>query len=594
MATNTTTFTNTPTATATFTPTPLPSPFPEYDLTINQSATPDSVFFNQPLTYTLTVTNSPAALGGGACPNVRFGWPILGPYSFSSASGTNGYVATTDGNGITFTGGCVSSQGGVVRTATLTVVVVPSTTFLTRITSLGENVIVDPENNWAENDETNNTAATIHTLVNPNGTPLDTRTPTFTPTATATNTATFTPTATATPTIPASTVQFSSTTYFEDESQAAMITLNRTGDLSGTATVNFSTSNGLAIGGTVCSSSGGDGPDYLSVAQPVIFGPNETSKSVNVVLCGDGIAGERDETLNLLLTGANAGSPDTSFLAINDTATQFVNPANIAINSGGAADLYPSTINVANYPVPFVSSMRVTIYDYAVATPVDVSFLLVSPGGQKFVLLANAGGLTPGGPATLTFEDTAGQIVPFNGPLTTRDFEPTSYGMVANFPAPAPLGPYNLPGSTIGGTGPQMMGGNPTSTFGTTGTIGTWSLYVREQAPPPLIHTVVGNVSGWGLEFFRPTAQGSISGRVLTANGIGVRNAKIVITGNSLAERRVVSTGSFGYYSFDGLATGETYVVTVNSRRYTFPTPSHVISLLDSVAEADFIAEPIE
>jgi hypothetical protein len=44
----------------------------------------------------------------------------------------------------------------------------------------------------------------------------------------------------------------------------------------------------------------------------------------------------------------------------------------------------------------------------------------------------------------------------------------------------------------------------------------------------------------------------------------------------------------------DGLRTGETYVVTVNSQRFTFSAPSRVISLIDNVADADFVAEPSE
>ena len=205
--------------------------------------------------------------------------------------------------------------------------------------------------------------------------------------------------------------------------------------------------------------------------------------------------------------------------------------------------------------------------------------------------MANAGGLNPSGPATLNFTDTAGQVVPDNGPLTTGDFEPTSWGPVGPFPLPAPQGPYNFPGSTVGGTGTQTLGGN----FIGTGANGVWRLYLTDagtEIPSGNLGTVAG---GWGLEFLGSTAaQASISGRVTTADGRGIRNANVVITGNSLAEPRVVTTGSFGYFTFDGIATGETYVVTVNSQRYTFTTPSRVISLVDNVVDADFIADPQE
>jgi len=67
-----------------------------------------------------------------------------------------------------------------------------------------------------------------------------------------------------------------------------------------------------------------------------------------------------------------------------------------------------------------------------------------------------------------------------------------------------------------------------------------------------------------------------------------------VVSGNSLPGSRVAQTGTFGYYKIDGLQAGETYVVTVNSKRFTFQVPSRVITLVDNVADANFIADPDE
>jgi hypothetical protein len=108
-----------------------------------------------------------------------------------------------------------------------------------------------------------------------------------------------------------------------------------------------------------------------------------------------------------------------------------------------------------------------------------------------------------------------------------------------------------------------------------------------------MLIAITGEMAGgWGLEFSSPTAaNASISGRVLTADGVGVRNAEMVLTGNSLETPLRVSTSSFGYFTFDNLAIGETYVLTVNSRRFTFQVPSRVISLTDNAAGMDFIAD---
>jgi len=79
---------------------------------------------------------------------------------------------------------------------------------------------------------------------------------------------------------------------------------------------------------------------------------------------------------------------------------------------------------------------------------------------------------------------------------------------------------------------------------------------------------------------------------VTTADGLGIRNAEMVLTGNTLTEPMRVTTSSFGYYTFEGLEAGETYIVTVNSRRYTFQQPSQVISLVDNAVDVNFTASP--
>ncbi len=110
------------------------------------------------------------------------------------------------------------------------------------------------------------------------------------------------------------------------------------------------------------------------------------------------------------------------------------------------------------------------------------------------------------------------------------------------------------------------------------------------------IRSVVGFVGGvpdiGADEPTAPTAaNASVSGRVTTADGRGIRNAILTISGGSLTTPRFVRTGSFGYYSFEDLPAGETYVVTISSKRYIFSNPSRVITLNDSITDADFTAE---
>ena len=415
--------------------------------------------------------------------------------------------------------------------------------------------------------------------------------PTPTPTATPTGTLTPTATPTATPTPGLTLVAFSSPTYTDDESQTASIGLVRSGITTGTSTVTFATSNGTATGGAACTA----GVDYISVSQVVTFAPGETNKTVNVILCGDGLDETNLETVNLTLTGPDtrgeAPEVQTAVLRINDTATSYRNIGNICTNVGGPTTPYPSTITVAGGPTQ-IGGVRVTLYDFWHQLPDNIDVLLVGPGGQKFVLMGDAGGALPidqANPVTLTLQDVQPAVLPNNGPLLTGTFEPTTWeSPVTSFPAPAPPAPYNEPGSAVGGSGTQTLAG----TFGLTNANGVWSLYVRDDAglTPSAISGCLDG--GWGLEFVAPTAaQASISGRVTTADGLGIRNAEMVLTGNSLTEPMRVTTSSFGYFSFEGLATGETYVLTVNSRRFTFQAPSQVISLVDNAAEINFTAE---
>lgn len=75
-----------------------------------------------------------------------------------------------------------------------------------------------------------------------------------------------------------------------------------------------------------------------------------------------------------------------------------------------------------------------------------------------------------------------------------------------------------------------------------------------------------------------------ISGRVLTPKGAGLRNAIVTLVGAD-GVARTATTATFGYYRFEGLKQGESYIISVSSRRFRFPeqriTPSDNLSGLD-------------
>ena len=131
------------------------------------------------------------------------------------------------------------------------------------------------------------------------------------------------------------------------------------------------------------------------------------------------------------------------------------------------------------------------------------------------------------------------------------------------------------------------------SVFGSGDPNGQWRLFVRDDGSPnfvPLTNQVAG---GWGIQFNTPTAAGvSIGGRVISPEGRGIRGAVITISGGSLVDPITVQTGRNGIYAVNGLTVGETYVVTVAARRFTFVEPTRVVTLSDNITGFDFISQP--
>lgn len=108
---------------------------------------------------------------------------------------------------------------------------------------------------------------------------------------------------------------------------------------------------------------------------------------------------------------------------------------------------------------------------------------------------------------------------------------------------------------------------------------------------PSIPNATGGDGSDIGAyELQAPTAAPvSISGRVRTVDGRGVRGAIVSITdGNGTI--RQVTTSTFGYYRFEGVTAGESYVVGVASKRYRFA--SIFVNVTDELSGLDFYPEP--
>ena len=80
----------------------------------------------------------------------------------------------------------------------------------------------------------------------------------------------------------------------------------------------------------------------------------------------------------------------------------------------------------------------------------------------------------------------------------------------------------------------------------------------------------------------------SVSGRVLTPEGRGLRNALVSITDANLV-KRTVTTSSLGFFTFDNVASGGTYTVRVASKLYRFA--SRNVQVDGNLTLADFVGQ---
>ncbi|MDQ6785984.1 MAG: carboxypeptidase regulatory-like domain-containing protein [Acidobacteriota bacterium] len=152
-------------------------------------------------------------------------------------------------------------------------------------------------------------------------------------------------------------------------------------------------------------------------------------------------------------------------------------------------------------------------------------------------------------------------------------------------------GTYDLSHNVIAsGGGSNSTGG----TFSLDGTIG--------QAIAGTVSTGTSggtqyNLSGgfWTTDQqpLAPTAASvTVSGRVITSAGKGIRNVLVTMTDSSGTARTVFST-SFGRFSFTDVSAGETYIFSVRAKRFTFGQNAQVFSINEDVDDILFVGDPI-
>lgn len=126
-----------------------------------------------------------------------------------------------------------------------------------------------------------------------------------------------------------------------------------------------------------------------------------------------------------------------------------------------------------------------------------------------------------------------------------------------------------------------------------TGTFTLTDLDIQDQNSTPALTVASGTNSGNNTNFTfdvcAPTAAGSLlKGRLLTQNGRGLSNSEVMLTNVNTGEIRFVRSGSFGYFTFEDLPSGDFYILNVSSKRYRFEQQSFTLNgdLIDLVLTA--------
>jgi uncharacterized delta-60 repeat protein len=217
----------------------------------------------------------------------------------------------------------------------------------------------------------------------------------------------------------------------------------------------------------------------------------------------------------LQLTDTNGGVGAAIFtidlgVASSHTNRNLINiPGTLSVPSVGPANPYPSSLVVSNV-AGVVNKVTVRLNGFTHTYPADVDILLVSPTGQKVLLMSDAGSGFSVTNLTLTFDDVATASLPELSPLASGTFRPKDHPPADSFPAPAPAGPYATSLATFAGFSPN----------------GTWSLYIVDDTDQNF-----GNiVNGWTLNISTVNAAIDLAATMTNAPTAVTAPATVVFT----------------------------------------------------------------
>jgi uncharacterized repeat protein (TIGR01451 family) len=259
-----------------------------------------------------------------------------------------------------------------------------------------------------------------------------------------------------------------------------------------------------------------------------------------------------------------------------------------ASGTQGSASPYPSTLVVSNFG-GLVTKVTARLSGLTHAYPDDLDIVLVGPGGQKVMLMSDAGGGFALSAVSLVFDNDAAAPLNDSALITSGTYRPTDFTVGETLNTPAPTGPYGANLAVFNGVNPNGAwslyivddGG------GDTGSLASWSLSLHSSNVVCCSGLPISDLSLTGAAEPNPVVIGGGFALTLTVCNTGPDSASAVSLTNQLpaganfvsatsSQGSVTNTGGAVVASLGALAAGSNATVSINFTATDFGTVSNL------------------
>ena len=269
-------------------------------------------------------------------------------------------------------------------------------------------------------------------------------------------------------------------------------------------------------------------------------------------------------TFTATVTTAGLGTP-TGNVQFFEDGNPIGSP--VALNASGQAQFTTSALPVGSHVITANYAGNVPDGFNASTGSLNTNPQTVNPAGTSTTLTSNQANPVGTG-IPVTFTATVSAVAPSAATVNTgtvtfsRNGSPICTNVAVNGSGQATCTiTFSLAGSY-----------NITAVYSATGNF-------NASTAPTFVQSVVG-----------PTAAGvNVEGRIVTADGRGVYNARVVMTDSS-GQTRFVTANPFGYYRFTGVPSGAIYTFTVLAKGY-ITQEGIVRNVTDSITDLNITLE---